>query len=879
MKNTTLNLFIRKKVLPVLLLAALFCSCSEKQLNIYDLQCENLTNPLGIDNISPHLSWKIKSDKNNTEQSAYQVIAASSTDLLSEGKADLWDSGKTGSDASFRIQYTGKPLASGELAYWKVRIWDEDGKESEWSPQAHFSIGLLENKDWTASYIGSGLDTEEDLCPLFRKSFRWDGEREKALLHVNSLGYHEIYLNGEKVSDYVLSPAVSQFNKRSLALTYDVTGHLTKGDNELVIWLSKGWYRNGLPGVVDGGPFVRARLTSLKGGSWQDEVVTDSSWSVRESGRRTTGSWRPHQFGGEVVDASNAVLSYTAAALNEFEWRNAVTAEIPEHTVSPQMTEPNSIQKTFQPVSITAFNDTTWIIDMGTNLTGLTEIKFPKLEARQKITISYCDFLDKDGNFTEHPNFNDYYIASGKENESFSNKFNYHAYRYIRLSNLRESPQPSDIKAHLVHTNYKGESSFSSSDKDLNAIHDMIRYTLGCISLGGYMVDCPHIERLGYGGDGNASTLTAQTMYDMSPLYLNWMNAWADCMREDGSMPHTAPNPYAAGGGPYWCGFIITASWQTYVNYGDDRLLKRFYPYMVKWLDYVDAHTVDGLLKRWPDTDYRAWYLGDWATPEGIDQTDEQSIGVVTNSYISDCFDTMVKIAGLLGKEADKEKYQAKSRALKELIHATYYDQEKKTYSTGTQIDLVYPLFTGVTPENLVPEVKNTLYSETENRFKGHLATGLVGVPVITQWATREREAGFMYQMLKKRDYPGYLYMIDNGATSTWEHWNGERSHIHNCYNGIGSWFYQALGGIIPDEQNPGYKHVFIRPQPVEGLDWVKANKTTPLGNLSVEWKIENNRFLLDVEIPVGCTATITLPKDDETILVGSGNHRFTCNL
>ena len=303
------------------------------------------------------------------------------------------------------------------------------------------------------------------------------------------------------------------------------------------------------------------------------------------------------------------------------------------------------------------------------------------------------------------------------------------------------------------------------------------------------MVDCPHLERLGYGGDGNASTVTVQTMFNLSPLYLNWMQAWADCIREGGSVPHTAPNPYKAGGGPYWCGFMITASWNTYVNYGDRRLLERYYPYMQQWLEYVQTHSENGLLKAWPNTDYRNWFLGDWATPEGITQTDPQSIDIVNNSYLVFCYETISKIAKILGKKGDIPAYQEKAEALKQCVHKTFFRPEKKSYSTETQIDLIFPMLAGVTPKEEIPHVENTLYQVTADRFKGHLATGLVGIPVITEWATKNKKADFIYNMLKKRDYPSYLYMLDNGATTTWEHWNGERSHIHNCYNGIGSCF------------------------------------------------------------------------------------------
>ena len=313
---------------------------------------------------------------------------------------------------------------------------------------------------------------------------------------------------------------------------------------------------------------------------------------------------------------------------------------------------------------------------------------------------------------------------------------------------------------------------------------------------------------------------------------------------------------------------------------------------MKKWLEYVDKYTVDGLLKTWPNTEYRNWYLGDWATPVGVDQTNILSVDAVNNCFISVCYQTMSKIAGILGKEQDKQVYATKYKELNPLIHKTFYDPQQKSYATGTQIDLIYPMLVGATPDDKQPDVRNTLYRVTEERFKGHLATGLVGVPVITEWAVRNKQSDFIYGMLKKRDYPGYLYMLDNGATTTWEHWNGERSHIHNCYNGIGSWFYQALAGINTDEENPGYKHVIIQPQLVKGLSWVKAAKETPLGLLEVKWEKTDASFVLELNIPVGCEATVMIPVRAKTVLVNneisgksdaleipSGRYRITCTL
>lgn len=256
------------------------------------------------------------------------------------------------------------------------------------------------------------------------------------------------------------------------------------------------------------------------------------------------------------------------------------------------------------------------------------------------------------------------------------------------------------------------------------------------------------------------------------------------------------------------------------------------------------------------------------------------------------CYQTMAKIAKVLGKDQDIQPFVEKAEELEQLIHKTFYDPKQKSYSTGTQIDLIYPMLVGATPKEELPDVQNTLFAVTADRFKGHLSAGLVGVPVITEWAVKNRQADFMYSMLKKREYPGYLYMLDNGATTTWEHWNGERSHIHNCYNGIGLWFYQALGGILPDENEPGYKHVFIQPQLVESLTWVEVSKDTPYGLLNVKWEKTNTTFAMTIHVPIGCEATLTIPVDAKSVFINdlksdklndfkirSGNYRIMCNL
>ena len=539
------------------------------------LTCENLIEPSGIDTDKPCLSWKIITPESGASQNAYQILAATSEEKLNEEACDLWNSGKIISDRSVLVPYEGKDLISRSVCYWKVRVWDDKDRVSEWSNSSFFSIGLLEKDDWDSDYIGMKDNLDLGISPQLRKTFELADAEGLILLHVNSLGYHEIYINGTKAGRNVLVPAVSQFDKRSLAVTYNVTPLVRKGKNDIIIWTGQGWYSEGLPGVIGNVPLVKAQLEQLKNGKWNMITGTDSSWTCRESGYYTTGDFRPGRFGGERVEGTILLRDLSSLSLDSVDWDPVFVTDKPAGEITPQMTESNLVTDTISTVSVKPLGEKEWLADLGTTLTGWAEIRFSNLAPGQEIKMEYSDHLDREGNVVNQGQ-TDFYIARGNGSELFCNKFNYHGFRYIKLSNLSEQPLASDIKGLLIHTGYKSASSFECSDTDLNSIHNMIKYTLQCLSLGGYIVDCPQIERLGYGGDGNASTETAQIMFNLAPLYSNWLQAWADCIREDGSMPHTAPNPYAAGGGPYWCGFIITASWRTYLNYGDRRILEKF---------------------------------------------------------------------------------------------------------------------------------------------------------------------------------------------------------------------------------------------------------------------------------------------------------------
>lgn len=883
------------KRFPILgLLLVVMQPLAARDTSVERLVCEGLTRPLAIDTTTPRFGWQLRSSREGDAQRSYRIEVASDSLLLAAGKADLWDSGEVLSACSVGIPYEGRQLEARARCWWRVTVSTSVSKRRIVSSIARFGVGLTDPGAVAGEFIGQ--EGSGPRAVLLRKRFTSGEAGRETLLHVNSLGYHEIWINGRRAGDACLAPAVSQLDKRSQWVTYDITPLLREGENEAVVWLAPGWYkpttfRRWQPDRSYAEPLVRAQIDGWSGDGWQTLCRTDDTWRAAPSGYRDTGSWQALHFGGEEVDARLNPRTMEAADLDRLDWGPVMTAALPGHTATPQMVQCDRIQERLPVSAWKQAGPECRQFDFGRVLTGWLEMTLEDAPAGARIEIEYSDEVDAEGRIVDQRQ-RDTYIARGGGRERFVNKFNHHAFRYVRITGP-VVPDADGLKALAIHTDYAPEATFACSDEDMNAIHDMIARTVRCLAFNGYMVDCPHLERAGYGGDGNSSTETFQTLCGAGPLYRNWVQAWGDAMRPGGSLPHVAPNAGRDGGGPYWCGFIVMAPWQTWLNYGDRTLVDRHYDAMRAWIGYVERHMREGLLRRWPEVPYRAWYLGDWLAPQGVDAGNEASVDLVNNCFVSDCYAKMARMARMTGHDEDAARYERSREALNRTIHERFYDPERHVYATSSQLDMVYPMLVGATPDSLRDEVRRQLFAYTRETMKDHIGGGLVGVPVITRWTVEERCPDFMYRMLKQRDYPGYLHMIDRGATTTWEYWSGERSRVHNCYNGIGTWFYQALGGLRTDPDAPGYRHVFIDPQIPQGVSWCEVGKETPYGRIDLRWETGGGSLTVEVTLPPGVQATALVPEGCRTgradrrkiapgqreITLGSGSHRLMFRL
>lgn len=792
-------------------------------------------------------------------------MVASSLDKLVEGKADLWDTGKVQSEQSAQVTYKGRALHSHMYCFWKVMIWGKDDKPSVWSESAHWSMGLLRKEDWTAQWIGS---PNQVTAPYYRNSFQLEKVPKRAPLHLAALGYFELYINGEKVGNEVLAPAVSNFSKRTYYKTFDIAKYLLPGKNSIGIWMGTGWYSPGLPGVKHHSPALRAQLEIPN----QQPITTNDSWETKASARSLIGKWRWGKFGGELLDARLIDAQWWDTESSTNGWQYVVHVEAADVPCTAQKCRNNIQLADVAPVSIEQLDDTTVVVDFGTNLTGMFKMKFRNLDAGKKITIHYADLDGRDPGEAwrlrmAHKGFATYnqrdeFISAGNKEEEFNNVFNYHGYRYALVEGLNYFPKKEDLAAIPVETEVPEVGSFSCSNDLYNRIHKMVRWTYRALNLGGQTVDCPHRERLGY-GDGQTAMDVGCYNFDASTVYTKWSENWWDEQMEDGFVPFVAPTPHGTGGGPAWGAMSIVVPWKTYLFYSDTMLLETGYPYMKKYIEYLGAHSDEGVLQDiFPGEKWNN--LGDWVPPRrGMDKSewvDDNSRRFFNNCYRTHLLQMVIKIGTLLGKNADVAVFKQDLNLAQKAIHEKWFNPEDTTYVNGEQPYLIFPLQTGITPDELKKAVFEKYMHTLLVRDKGHLNTGMIGTQITFDYLLENNRNDLIDIMVDKKTYPGWGYMVEKGATTCWEQWNGFYSQIHSCFPYIGGWFYRGLGGIQWDPENAGFKNILLRPAVVKSVDWVNCSYTSPYGEIVSNWKHEADEFTWEISIPPNSRATVYVP-------------------
>ncbi|WP_299430209.1 family 78 glycoside hydrolase catalytic domain [uncultured Maribacter sp.] len=882
-----------------------FSGCdSSSTIELTDLKSEYRTNPLGIDNTAPRLSWNLfdNSQTRGQKQTAYQILVASSIKNLESNVGDVWDSGKIESNQSVNVKYEGKNLASAQQYFWKVKAWDVSGNVSNWSEIGHFSMGLLKKEDWKGEWIYKKGQNKKD-HNWYRKNISLEENPQSAFIYVASFGYHEVYVNGQKVSNAVMNPVYSFVKKRLPYLTYDIKEHLKKGDNVIGVWHAAGWSRWGRIKDYYDAPFVFKAQADVKLSNSNLLINTDATWKCKKSYSAYVGRWDIKDFGGEIIDERLREDDWNTTAYDDSDWDNAVVFNNNEATevgisnvnlgpkgaivvpstdenpptskitaeLSAQMVEPQVKYKEIKPIGVQKDKTGNYVVDMGENYTGFFEMNLFNGKEGDTITFKIADREVVKSSWDQRSK----YVFDSTGTGHFTNRFNLAGGRWITIEGINYKPELKDIKGYVITNDRKQISKFESSSELLNKIYQVNLNTYIANTIDGILVDCPHRERRGWG------EVTVAAMYgDALPNFESgaYMTQYAqfmqDAQAEDGKMRAVI------NGDDFeflmWMANSPITIWETYRMLGDKKLLENHYPTLQKWMHWLYEHSdyeTGGALKIGTRGSLEFPGLGDWCTPRGNFWTSSNS---PESAHFNNCvyafmLENALNIAKTLNKTDDAEVFKKRLDVQRKATHNNSYDANTGKYGKGHQVNQAFALLTGVTPEAEKQKAYNNLVDQVLYKFP-YYDTGSSGQALYTRYFTEYGERmDLIYELLKDKRHPSYGYFIEQGKTVWPERWSAiGNSQIHTCYTGIGGYFIKGFAGIRPDSERLGMQHFIIKPSPVGDLTYANTSYQSMYGNITVNWKKENESATFHIEVPVNTSAKIYIPANESNAVFES---------
>ena len=855
-------------------LIGLTFACSEKiEYKVNALKVNHLTTPLGLED-NPVFSWQMEEGLADFFQQNYRILVATKPEFLKEGKANLWDSGEVGSDHSLGISYEGMTLESGTKVYWKVLVQDKKGAVYE-SQATWFEMGLKDLNDWKALWIAStnAQDSIPGLtpAPYFRKEFSIDQPIQSARLYIAGLGYHEAYINGEKVGDHVLDPAMTRYDKTVKYVVHDVTSLLNNGENAIGVVLGNGWYNQHTREAWDfdqapwrGVPVLRAQLRIVDAEGKALWVQTDDSWKYTLNGPIIFDS----VHNGESYDAGKEMVDWTSPDFDDANWEAAHQVSGPKGKMVAQIMPPIRVIDTLSPKNQWEINDSTFMYDLGQNITGWANIKV-KGPANARVKIRYGEriYPDSTMDIKELSRFiwsgdtqTDRYYLKGDGVESWHPIFTYQGFQYMEVTISEPEIELLEINAAVVHTDLPEKGYFRSSNAMFNQLQENMRWSfLG--NYYGYPTDCPHREKMGWTGDALLVAEMGNYNFDMVPAYRKWLDDFVDEQQESGDLPGIIPTSgwgynfnqgldKERGYGPHWEGAFLEVAWQIYRFSGDSLLLTRYYPHMKKYVDYLEDHAEGHLLKF------------------GIDDH-KQLKNLTQGPFLSTAFfhyfsNLLAKMAGVLGEVEDQEAYLKLSKNIAKAFNKTYFNPQTGQYDHGGQASQAVPLFTGLVPEEKEDLVLDELLKAIDTK-EGHIDAGVVGTKAIIQVLMDYQQEDVLFEMANKRTFPGWGYWVDElHANTMFQNWDGSQSRNHIMFGTIGDYFYKGLGGIRAIDESPGFKRFIIQPSLVSEIEWVEAGHDSPYGVIKSHWRRTSGQVELSLTVPSNTVAELRLPARSE---------------
>ncbi|WP_199619420.1 family 78 glycoside hydrolase catalytic domain [Paenibacillus alkalitolerans] len=849
------------------------------------LRCEYKENPIGIDITVPRISWQLLSDSRDCVQSAYRIQVAEQPSF----QTVLWDSKKVESSESIHIELVGLRPEARTRYYYRVRAWIGAGVESDWSETAFFETGLMDARQWKAEWISAPLQQfppDSESCPQLRAFVEVKDKISSARIYVTALGLYELELNGKRVGDHYFTPGWTSYGKRLQYQTYDVTALLQEGTNVLGALLGNGWYK-GYLGWQNHKEMYGSRTALLlelhiryEDGS-EECLLSGQSWQAGESAIRMSDIYM-----GERYDAR---LERDLSDRSQAGWYQVEVINRSKDIIVAQENVPVMQVDRLKPRALLTTPEGDRVLDMGQNMVGW--LKFTvQGEAGQTVELEHAEILDRDGNFyrdnLRRAEQRISYTLRGGEAETFEPHFTFQGFQYVKLAGFPKTVRLEDFTGMVIHSNMDRTGIFECSEPLVNRLHHNILWG----QKGNFLdvpTDCPQRdERLGWTGDAQMFIRTASYLMNTAPFFTKWLRDLKADQTPEGGIPFYIPNlseSFSSGWGETshssaaWGDAAAICPWTIYEMYGDKRLLAEQYDSMKKWVSYIYEQGSNPYL--WNT----GFHFGDWLA---LDSKPDSYIGATDRDYIATAFyaysvELTLKAAKALNRLEDEEYYRELHSKIVDGFHSEFVTPSGRLSvptQTAQVLALRFGLVKGAAKERAVRKLTELL-AETGD----HLTTGFVGTPYLNPVLSETGNNELAYRLLFQTDYPSWLYQVTKGATTIWEHWDGIKedgsfwsadmnSFNHYAYGAIGEWLYRYVAGIAPDESEPGFKIVHIKPQPGPVLNWAGARLETMYGSVASYWKrSEDGEMEISVTIPANTSGIVVLPEAKPEGLLESG--------
>lgn len=846
-----------------------------------ELRCEYLNNPLGIDITEPHLGWLIQTSDTslkNIVQTGYQILVASTPALLKNNIGDLWDSKKVNTNNSTHIFYAGKKLESEQHCYWKVRIWasvNDVEQVSNWSEPAEWSMGLLSKSDWTGNWIG--LDGDKEFTDtttehrrlaarMLRKEFRTNKKISKAYAYICGVGFFDMYINGRLVSDQLMNPALSGYDKRLLYTTFDVTRQLKNGDNAIGIVLGNGRFfapRKQVPVPMHnyGYPRVLLQLHITYADGRKEIIVTDEQWKATADGPIRANN----EYDGEEYNATMEIPGWNQPKFDASKWKNAALLASPGGEMQAQKIEPIRVTETLQPKRLLQVKPGIWMVDFGQAFYGVVQLTVSGAKGTVvKLHSSFNVLPDgtlKYQNDRSAQNM-DIYTLKGDGNEVWHPRFKGNATRWVQVEGFPGTPTTQNFLGLVTHTDLEKTGTFVSSNDLLNRVYLNARWGTRMQNRS-LPMEPDRDERMPWSGHPSKTSESEGWVFNVANFYDHFLHNYRTHQGEDGSLQEILP--------PYWTfnakGILwpsvatIIPDWM-YSFYGDIRILRNNYEMMKRFTLF----TTNTYLK--PDFTTDKCDYGDWVNAINMGGSGPQTPnGLLGTAYLYNNCRLLQRAAKILGHKEDETSFKQLADKIYIGFNDRFLNKETGEYESGSQCSYVLALAFGLVPEEQHKKVVDNLVKDIMVTRRGHTSVGLIGMQWQMQVLSNIGKPDVAYTIATRTDLPSWGYMISKGATTSWELWNsdttgpGMNGESQKILSGnFEAWCYQTLAGINYDPDQPGFSHIILKPEPVGDLSFVNGSFKSLYGIIKSEWKLHSNQFTWKFTIPPNTKATIYVP-------------------